>query len=175
MVHALIYPGGMSGQVGELLLLPKSHKAVIPADHVMTPLFPDCPDLPGSLTIERLPKGSMVLCHSALLHARRPKPSPSPASSSSSRSRSAAYAARYLITTAYCEYAERSAPERRFAAHVDTFNPQGEPTGRDYNGSVGWSMEDFCKLAVERGHHRPDEEGGGYGFVFEHACAFRAH
>ena len=34
-------------------------------------------------------------------------------------------------------------------------------------------MEAFCGLAVERGHYRPDEAGGGYGFVFEHARAYR--
>jgi hypothetical protein len=160
MVHVLCYPDGLSGEVGDLLLLPKSHRAILPADEVMTPLFPDSPDLPGSLTIDYLPKGAVTLCHSALLHARRPKPSVDSAT------------ARFLLTTAFCEYAHE--PDRRFAAHVDSFNPQGEPNGHTYTGSKGWPMAEFCKVALEHGQHRPNEAGGGSEFVFDNQKAFRS-
>ena len=76
---------------------------VLPSDAVLAPLFPNAPDLPSSLTIDSLPPGTMVLCHSALFHVRRARPAADPA------------ATRYLVTVAYNEHCHP--PERRFAAH----------------------------------------------------------
>jgi hypothetical protein len=71
MVHVFYYLNGLNGEVGDLLLFPGSHRSVMRGDalfHLGTP------DLPGSVTLDDLPPGSMAIVHSALLHARRAKP-----------------------------------------------------------------------------------------------------
>ena len=62
---------GLNGEVGDLLLVPRSHKAVM--DRSALNLFGTA-DLPGTLVLDDLPPGTMVLVHSAVAHARRPKP-----------------------------------------------------------------------------------------------------
>lgn len=71
MMHVFFYLNGLNGEVGDLLVLPKSHKTV--AANNAFGLF-DTDDLPGSLTFDNLPPGSAVIVHSAVQHARRPKP-----------------------------------------------------------------------------------------------------
>ena len=72
MVHCFYYPNGLNGEAGDLLVLPRSHKSVM-HNNAFSGLF-YAKDLPGSVTIDELPRGSAVIVHSALLHARRAKP-----------------------------------------------------------------------------------------------------
>ena len=70
-IHVLHYLQGLDGTVGDLLLAPKTHKAVMRRD-AMSMYGTD--DLPGTVVLDDLPPGSTVFAHSALVHARRPKP-----------------------------------------------------------------------------------------------------
>jgi len=71
MIHALYYLSGLNGEIGDLLLLPGSHRSVAERDAL--DLFATA-ELPGSIAVDRLAPGSAVFLHSALFHARRPKP-----------------------------------------------------------------------------------------------------
>lgn len=71
MIHLFYYFDGLNGEVGDLLVLPRSQSQVV-SNSALWML--QTIDLPGSLTINSLPPGSMVLVNSALWHARRPKP-----------------------------------------------------------------------------------------------------
>ena len=71
MVHVFFYLNGLNGEVGDLLVLPKSHKTVT-ANNAFGIFGTE--DLPGSLTFDNLPPGSAVIVHSAVQHARRAKP-----------------------------------------------------------------------------------------------------
>ena len=74
MVHCFVYPNGLDGQIGDLILLPRSHTVVMDRGRdVIGGLFGSEP-LPGSITISHLEPGSVVVVHSALLHGRRAKP-----------------------------------------------------------------------------------------------------
>lgn len=71
MAHVFYYLNGLNGEVGDLLVLPGSHRSVVGHGAL------EClrtHDLPGSRTFDRLPPGSAVVVHSALWHARRAKP-----------------------------------------------------------------------------------------------------
>ena len=87
MVHVFFYLNGLNGEVGDLLLVPRSQHSVIARDalHIF-----GTEDLPGSLTVDRLAPGSAVIVHSALFHARRAKPG-------------GGGQPRYLIDISYCE------------------------------------------------------------------------
>ena len=71
MTHFFYYFDGLNGEVGDLLLLPRSQNQVVSnsALWVLQTI-----DLPGSITIDNLPPGSIAIVHSALWHARRAKP-----------------------------------------------------------------------------------------------------
>ena len=86
MVHVFYYLNGLNGEVGDLLLVPRSQHSVIARDalHIF-----GTEDLPGSLTVDRLAPGSAVIVHSALFHARRAKPG-------------GAGQPRYFIDISYC-------------------------------------------------------------------------
>jgi hypothetical protein len=86
MVHVFYYLNGLNGEVGDLLLVPRSQHSVIARDalHIF-----ENEDLPGSLTVDRLAAGSAVVVHSALFHARRAKPG-------------GAGQPRYFIDISYC-------------------------------------------------------------------------
>ena len=71
MVHVFYYLNGLNGEVGDLLLVPRSQHSVVASDALK--LF-GTEDLPGSVTVDRLPAGSAIIVHSALFHARRAKP-----------------------------------------------------------------------------------------------------
>jgi hypothetical protein len=86
MVHAFFYPNGLAGEVGDLLVLPGSQRMII--DRGACHGFGTA-DLPGSRVIDHLSPGSLVLVHSAVLHARRPKPG-------------VADRPRYFIDASYC-------------------------------------------------------------------------
>ena len=70
MVHIFCYLNGLNGEVGDLLVLPRSHNVI--AERNLT--FLGTADLEGSLCFDDLSPGSAVIVHSALWHARRPKP-----------------------------------------------------------------------------------------------------
>ena len=72
MVHCFYYPTGLNGEIGDLLILPRSHQSVMDRNAFSDKFYTE--DLPGSLTLDNLPPGSVVIVHSALLHARRSKP-----------------------------------------------------------------------------------------------------
>ena len=87
MVHVFYYLNGLNGEVGDLLLLPGSHRSVLRGDalfHLGTP------DLPGSVTLDDVPPGTMAIVHSAVVHARRPKPG-------------GEGTLRYFLDASYCE------------------------------------------------------------------------
>lgn len=87
MVHVFIYLDGLNGEIGDLLLLPGSHKQTMDRRALYNFGYAD---LPGSVTMDDLAPGSIVILHSAILHARRPKPG-----GSSYR--------RYFVDTSYCQ------------------------------------------------------------------------
>ena len=70
-VHVLHYLRGPNGTIGDLLLLPGSHRSVMRRDalsFLKTQEFPQC------VVIDELPPGSTIFVHSALVHARRSRP-----------------------------------------------------------------------------------------------------
>ncbi|MBA3709294.1 MAG: phytanoyl-CoA dioxygenase family protein [Planctomycetes bacterium] len=87
MVHAFFYLSGLDGTIGDLLLRPGSHATVVDSSAIGT--F-GTNDLPGSIVINRLIAGSLVVLHSALWHARRKKPGDEGR-------------ARYFIDVSYCQ------------------------------------------------------------------------
>ena len=87
MVHVFMYLDGLNGEVGDLLVMPGTHKKVMNGDAFKSFEYED---LPGSVTIDHLPPASLIIVHSAVQHARRPKPG-----GESFR--------RYFIDTSYCQ------------------------------------------------------------------------
>jgi|MDSV01.3.fsa_nt_gb hypothetical protein len=87
MVHVFMYLDGLNGEIGDLLLLPGSHKQTMERRALY--MF-EYADLPGSITVNTLAPGSIVIVHSALLHARRPKPG-------------GGDYRRYFVDTSYCQ------------------------------------------------------------------------
>ncbi|AWT59488.1 MAG: hypothetical protein DF168_00678 [Candidatus Moanabacter tarae] len=87
MVHVFYYLNGLNGEVGDLLVLPRSQDRIVARDAMMS--F-GTEDLPGSLCFDDLSPGSAVIVHSALWHARRPKPGGENES-------------RYFIDVSYCQ------------------------------------------------------------------------
>ena len=74
-VHVLHYLNGLDGRVGDLLLLPKSHRSVMRRDAFW---FLGTEDVPGTVVVSDIPKGTVIFAHSALVHARRAKPGGEP-------------------------------------------------------------------------------------------------
>jgi hypothetical protein len=71
MVHLFYYFNGLNGEIGDLLVLPRTQKTIVDngaLNHLGTA------DLPGTVVVDSLPLGSAVMVNSALWHARRPKP-----------------------------------------------------------------------------------------------------
>jgi hypothetical protein len=87
MVHALHYLDGLDEDTAALVILPRSHREIAEKAsraHLGTD------ELPGEVVIERLPRGSTVVAHSAVFHARRPKSD-------------AAGRPRYFVDASYCQ------------------------------------------------------------------------
>jgi ectoine hydroxylase-related dioxygenase (phytanoyl-CoA dioxygenase family) len=70
MVHLFYYLNGLNGEVGDLLVLPRTQDTVI-ANNALKVLGEE--RLPGEVVVDDLPPGSAVLVHSAVWHARRAK------------------------------------------------------------------------------------------------------
>ena len=136
MVHVFMYHSGLNGEVGDLLVLPGSHKKIMNGDAYRQ--F-GCADLPGSRTINNLAPASIVIVHSALQHARRAKPA-SPESK------------RYFVDTSYCQYGIVWPTIRRF----QQYNNMALELGWDRNGKYAFLYEeghfffkDECEEAFE--------------------------
>ena len=87
MVHAFHYLSGLDGTVGDLVLLPGSHRIVAEKDALAGE---GTDTLPGEVVLDDLPPGSTVIVHSALFHARRARPATSGD-------------VRYFIDASYCQ------------------------------------------------------------------------
>ena len=70
MVHTFWYLNGLDGTIGDLLVLPGSQNMVIERNSLSRWGFAE---LPGTVRVDDLPPGSLVIVHSAVLHARAPK------------------------------------------------------------------------------------------------------
>ncbi len=88
MVHVFYYLNGLNGEVGDLLVLPKSQDMIIANGGLK--LF-GTQDLPGSLCVDNLTPGSAIIVHSGVWHARRPKPGGEDRQ-------------RYFIDVSYCQH-----------------------------------------------------------------------
>jgi hypothetical protein len=71
MVHVFFYLNGLNGTIGDLLLVPGSHRFATDS-HALT--FLGTSDIPGAITVDDVPPGSVMIVHSAMWHARRAKP-----------------------------------------------------------------------------------------------------
>jgi ectoine hydroxylase-related dioxygenase (phytanoyl-CoA dioxygenase family) len=71
MVHVFYYFNGLNGEVGDLVVLPRTQNTVI-ANGALGHLGQQV--LPGEIVVDDLPPGSAVIVYSALWHARRAKP-----------------------------------------------------------------------------------------------------
>jgi hypothetical protein len=152
---------GMNGDVGDLLLLPRSHKSVMDRGAMnlfvrgkwlisMILFYNACPaplskrgpfweqgtaDLPGALVLNDVPRGSMILVHSAVAHARRPKPGTT---------------TRYFTNVGY----NAGGTAMKWPA---------------YNSME--QMDEINAVALQQGHHRPDSDGS-LAFLFDHHRVF---
>jgi hypothetical protein len=71
MVHVLYYLNGLDGTVGDLLLVPGTHRSVASKRALW---FMGWSALPGTVVVDNLAPGSAVFVHSAMFHGRAPKP-----------------------------------------------------------------------------------------------------
>lgn len=99
MFHCFFYVNGLNGEIGDLQILPGSHKGI--CDYSMPRVFGD-KELPGSKTFSNLTEGSLVIVQSALWHRRR-----------KSEKHSKEYS-RYFIDASYCEYGIKWPRDKRF-------------------------------------------------------------
>ena len=74
-VIVLIYPDGLRGEVGDLVVMPGTHRQVAAWGAYG---FLGTQVLVGEVVIDRLAPGSVVMCHTGLVHCRRQKPSLGP-------------------------------------------------------------------------------------------------
>lgn len=118
MVHVFYYTVGLNGQIGDLLVVPGSQRRVVANDALV--IF-GTEDLPGSVTIDRLPPGSAVIVHSALFHARRAKPG-------------GEGSPRYFIDISYCQNGIRWPGYRG----VEEINRKLNALGADRDGRYPW-------------------------------------
>lgn len=118
MVHIFYYPDGLNGQIGDLLVVPGSQRSVVANDALV--IF-GTDDLPGSVTMDRLPPGSAVIVHSALFHARRAKPG-------------GENSPRYFIDISYCQNGVRWPGYPR----VEAINAKLLAMGADRDGRYPW-------------------------------------
>jgi ectoine hydroxylase-related dioxygenase (phytanoyl-CoA dioxygenase family) len=118
MVHVFMYLDGLNGEVGDLLVMPGTHKKVMNGNAFRQFEYED---LPGSVTVDDLAPGSIIIVHSAVQHARRPKPG-----GQSFR--------RYFIDTSYCQGGVKWAGYR----NVDEINKVAMEKGFDRDGKYAF-------------------------------------
>lgn len=121
MVHVFMYQDGLNGEVGDLLVLPGTHKKTMNRDAFGQFEYAD---LPGSRTIDKLAPASIVIVHSATQHGRRPKPG-------------GGRFKRYFIDTSYCQNGVLWPASRR----LQEFNDMAMELGWDRNGNYAFLYE----------------------------------
>lgn len=87
MIHYFMYINGLNGTIGDLLVVPGTHKLVYER-YQFSELGDQ--DIETMVTIDKLAKGSVIAIHSALIHARKAKPG-------------GEKVPRYFIDCSYCE------------------------------------------------------------------------
>lgn len=102
MVHALHYLDGFSADMAGLAVLPGSHREVA-SKKALAQHGTDV--LPDEVYLESVPRGTTVLAHSALFHARRARPD-QPGR------------ARYFVDASYCEAGVRWPPVKPYWRHI---------------------------------------------------------
>jgi hypothetical protein len=105
MVHVFYYFNGLDGQVGDLIVLPRSQY-----NHwgSLGHMF-QAQALPGSRTFDNLPEGSAVICHSGLVHGRRAKPG-------------GEGKPRYFVDVSYCQPGVMKWPASGNWGHLKTYD-----------------------------------------------------
>lgn len=88
MLHTFWYLKGLDGTIGDLLVIPGSQSMVLERNTLGRW---GSTELPGTVRLDNLAPGSMVIVHSAVLHARAPKPGGDMAKP------------RYFIDSSYCQ------------------------------------------------------------------------
>eukprot|EP01043_Picozoa_sp_COSAG02_P050701 COSAG02_NODE_5243_length_4508_cov_334.963484_4_plen_171_part_00 len=145
MCHAFVYLHGLTGEIGDLILLPGSHKTVMDKN-LMGDLFQQKP-LPGSLSFGSeipLPPGSVVIVNSALVHGRRAMPGGEGSQP------------RYFTDISYCQHSK----SRHLWPSYEMFH---KPGGRADEAAPG-GHADFCSLHLAAGH---GGKNGELDFVFD--------
>jgi hypothetical protein len=97
MIHIFHYLNGLDNSIGELVLIPGSHRWHGSRYHLSDKSFDSFPD---AIAIGQLKPGSVIVIHSALVHGRRALP-PNAVSS-----------IRYFVDCSYCQYGGKWAPFR---------------------------------------------------------------
>jgi hypothetical protein len=139
MIHVFFYFDGLDGTIGDLMVLPRSQYAYWDG-RSMQALFGDA-ELPGSRTFgtgNPLPRGTAVICHSALVHGRRRRPG------GEGRHR-------YFVDISYCQPGPRAWPidMARKAAERALAAERGLAGGRG-GERYGCLWDNTCFVAPEQ-------------------------
>jgi hypothetical protein len=102
MVHVLSYLDGLNEDTASLVVLPGSHAEI---SEKTARAHAGTGQLPGEVVIDRLPPGSVIILHSALFHARRPKPD-------------RPGMPRYLTDVSYCQTGTLWPPVKPYWRHI---------------------------------------------------------
>ena len=143
MVHVFYYLSGMNGEIGDLLVLPRSQYVIAQRDLRML----DSIDLPGSVCIDDLEPGAAVVVHSAVWHTRRPKPGGDSGP-------------RYFVVVSYCQHGTRWPGY----CNVDEINATALEMGLDRDGRYAYLYDGSCFFERE-GYTRRLEELNQGSFV----------
>jgi hypothetical protein len=101
LVYAFVYPSGLDGTIGDLLLLAGSHRVDAGYHRLgLASLFGTRDLPPKTATLDHAPPGTIVLLHGALLHARRAKRQQH--SCSSQEEEEQGVGCRYFVDVSYC-------------------------------------------------------------------------
>jgi hypothetical protein len=122
MVHVFYYLSGLDGTIGDLLVVPGSHRTVIERNalHLL-----GSGTLPGEKVFDNLPPGSAVIAHSALWHARRAKPGGS--------------GGRYFIDVSYCSHGTRWPLNRGWCDRLNLAHER-----READPEYAWIFDTSC-------------------------------
>jgi len=131
MVHVFFYPDDLNVEVGDLLVLPGSHKQVMTREA-------------GIFGFDDLPPGSAVLFHSAMIHARRPK-------------LGGQHYRRYFIDTSYCQ-AGTLWPGHR---SIESINTIALEKGFDLNGKYAFLYDTSQFLDARAAWQRSPQKNEG--------------
>ncbi len=122
MVHIFYYLSGLDGTIGDLLVVPRSHRTVIERNALS--LF-GSNVLPGEKVFDNVSPGSAVIVHSALWHARRAKPGGS--------------GGRYFIDVSYCGHGTRWPLNRDWFDRLNLANER-----RESDPEHAWLFDTSC-------------------------------